>query len=194
MPTSNLIPATRSHNRISASSVRQAILLTTTFLFGVVVCSAFFLWHAHNNDPLFSSSTSQFHLQQHYHWRDKRLPSQQNEQSVAAEKSLRDDNSTSSSILDGLRVLVTIASFDFMQLAHLEEVLDGFQDLCYAGSMVDIVVYTTVMVRDCSSWSRIVYSYCPSWVGATNIGFNIVARIIFLQSIPLHSLTCSTIE
>ncbi|KAL7446399.1 hypothetical protein ACHAXH_008102 [Discostella pseudostelligera] len=145
MPTSNLIPATRSHNRISASSVRQAILLTTTFLFGVVVCSAFFLWHAHNNDPLFSSSTSQFHLQQHYHWRDKRLPSQQNEQSVAAEKSLRDDNSTSSSILDGLRVLVTIASFDFMQLAHLEEVLDGFQDLCYAGSMVDIVVYTTVM-------------------------------------------------
>jgi hypothetical protein len=122
------------------------------------------------------------------------LPSQQNEQSVAAEKSLRDDNSTSSSILDGLRVLVTIASFDFMQLAHLEEVLDGFQDLCYAGSMVDIVVYTTVMVRDYSSWSRIVYSYCPSWVGATNIGFNIVARIIFLQSIPLHSLTCSTIE
>ena len=43
-------------------------------------------------------------------------------------------------------MLVTIASFDFMQLAHLEEVLDGFQDLCYAGSMVDIVVYTTVMV------------------------------------------------
>ena len=69
---------------------------------------------------------------------------------------MKDDNnvqpsssssSSPASILeDGLRVLVTIASFDFMQLAHLEEVLDGFQDLCYAGSKVDIVVYTTVIV------------------------------------------------
>ena len=67
---------------------------------------------------------------------------------------MKDDNnvqpssssSPASSILEGLRVLVTIASFDFMQLAHLEEVLDGFQDLCYAGSKVDIVVYTTVIV------------------------------------------------
>jgi len=33
-----------------------------------------------------------------------------------------------------------------MQLSHLEEVLDGFYDLCYAGSKVDIVVYTTVLV------------------------------------------------
>ena len=56
-------------------------------------------------------------------------------------------SSRSTSILDGLRVLVTIASYDFLQLAHLEEVLDGFQDLCYAGSMVDIVVHTTVIVR-----------------------------------------------
>ena len=55
-------------------------------------------------------------------------------------------SSSTSSILDGLRVLVAIASYDFMQLSHLEEVLDGFQDLCYAGSKVDIVVYTTVMV------------------------------------------------
>ena len=41
--------------------------------------------------------------------------------------------------------MVTIASFDFMQLPHLEEVLDGFRDLCYAGSKVDIVIYTTVV-------------------------------------------------
>lgn len=68
-----------------------------------------------------------------------------------ANKSLQKDGSdgvSSSSILDGLRVLVTIASFDFMQLSHLEEVLDGFQDLCYAGSKVDIVIYTTVLVSE----------------------------------------------
>jgi hypothetical protein len=134
--------STRSHNR-SRSSVRQAILLITAFLFGLVVCSAFFLWHAHNHDPLLS--TSQYHHLQ-YHWRDNQLQSQRDLQSAAAATSSRGENINSSSILDGLRVLVTIASFDFMQLAHLEEVLDGFQDLCYAGSMVDIVVYTTVMV------------------------------------------------
>jgi hypothetical protein len=147
MAASNL-PAsrssTRSHNRMSGSSVRQAILLITAFLFGLVVCSAFFLWHAHNHDPLLS--TSQYHHLQ-YHWRDNQLQSQRDVQSsTAAKPSIRVENINSSSILDGLRVLVTIASFDFMQLAHLEEVLDGFQDLCYAGSMVDIVVYTTVMV------------------------------------------------
>ena len=53
---------------------------------------------------------------------------------------------SSSSTLDGLRVLVAIASFDFMQIAHLEEVLDGFIDMCYAGSKVDLVIYTTVLV------------------------------------------------
>jgi len=159
-----------------------------------VVCSAFFLWQAHNNDPLFSSSTSQFHhLQQHYHWRDTHLPSQQIGQSDGTEKSLREDNITSSSILDGLRVLVTIASFDFMQLAHLEEVLDGFQDLCYAGSMVDIVVYTTVMVRDYLFMVPI--CFMSLLVGAPNTNWSSLCCLhIFLQSIPLHSLTCSTIE
>ena len=146
MAASNL-PAsrssTRSHNRMSGSSVRQAILLITSFLFGLVVCSAFFLWYAHNHDPLLS--TSQYHHLQ-YHWRDNQLQSQRDVQSATEANSIRGETINSSSILDGLRVLVTIASFDFMQLAHLEEVLDGFQDLCYAGSMVDIVVYTTVMV------------------------------------------------
>ena len=54
--------------------------------------------------------------------------------------------SDATSMLSGLRILVTIASFDFMQFAHLEEVLDGFQDLCYAGSKVDVVTHTTVIV------------------------------------------------
>ena len=155
MANSNLTvnrSSTRSQIRISLSSARQAILLITSFLFGLVVCSAFFLWHAHHDDPLLSSSlTSQQHLLQppRYHWSDTRLVSSpKTGQSNSTDKLIREKNSISSSILDGLRVLVTIASFDFMQLAHLEEVLDGFQDLCYAGSMVDIVVYTTVMVSN----------------------------------------------
>lgn len=140
--------STKSSNRTaSASLVRQAILLATAFLFGLVVCSAFFLWYVHNNDPMLSTSQHLLLQPQHYHWSDTRLESSsQNNLPNSADKLIRGKNSNSTSILDGLRVLVTVASFDFMQLAHLEEVLDGFQDLCYAGSMVDIVVYTTVMV------------------------------------------------
>lgn len=54
-------------------------------------------------------------------------------------------SSSSTSILAGLRILVAIASYDFLQLAHLEEVLDALLDFCYAGSAIDIVIYTTVM-------------------------------------------------
>lgn len=48
------------------------------------------------------------------------------------------------SVLDGKRVLVAIASYDFSQLPHLEEVLDGFHDLCVAGAYVDVYVHATV--------------------------------------------------
>ena len=142
---------------VSLSTVRLAILLATAFVLGLAVCSAFFLYATHSTDPVLSTS----HLP-HYHGSSPILPPPQRANDTPATNGRGGDDvrvevSASSpsgvgtaSILDGLRVLVTIASFDFLQLAHLEEMLDGFQDLCYAGSKVDIVVYTTVLVSGVS--------------------------------------------
>jgi len=129
----------------SVSSIRLFILLSTAFISGLAVCSAFFLYHAHNNDPILSSS----HLP-HYHGNAPLQPPpylRRESLKMGRKKDIQQSVAprSSSSILDGLKVLVTIASFDFMQLPHLEEVLDGFIDLCYAGSKVDVVVYTTVI-------------------------------------------------
>ncbi|KAL7451309.1 hypothetical protein ACHAWC_003140 [Mediolabrus comicus] len=123
----------------SMSRLRLLILMITSFLFGLAVCSTFLLWKVHNNDPVLSTS----HLP-HYHNVASANKAVFNTKSQT-DSSLIDSSSTSTSILEGLRILVTIASFDFMQLPHLEEVLDGFRDLCYAGSKVDIVIYTTVV-------------------------------------------------
>ena len=48
------------------------------------------------------------------------------------------------SVLDGTRILVAIAAFDFSQLPHLEEVLDAYLDMCFAGAKVDVVIHATV--------------------------------------------------
>jgi len=47
------------------------------------------------------------------------------------------------SVLDGVRILVAIASYDFAQFIHLEEVLDAYLDMCAAGAKVDVVVHET---------------------------------------------------
>jgi hypothetical protein len=119
----------------SLSTIRLGILLVSSFLCGLAVCSTFFLWSVHNNDLLLSTS----HLP-HYHSVTSAKVAFSTSQTTSLSRS-----STSASILEGLRMLVTIASFDFMQLPHLEEVLDGIRDLCYAGSKVDVVIYTTVV-------------------------------------------------
>ena len=137
--------STRSHSPISVSTIRLCILLITAFIFGLALSSAFFLYHTHTHDPLLSTG----HLP-HYHGVNAPLPPhalrKEEQQKSVYDISSSSTSSSPPSILDGLRILVTIVSFDFMQLSHLEEVLDGFHDLCYAGSKVDIVVYTTVLV------------------------------------------------
>jgi hypothetical protein len=47
--------------------------------------------------------------------------------------------------LQGIRILIAIAAYDFSQLPHLEEVLDAYQDLCVSGAAkVDVVVHATI--------------------------------------------------
>jgi hypothetical protein len=48
------------------------------------------------------------------------------------------------SILNGVRIFIAIAAFDFSQLPHFEEVLDGYSDLCASGALVDVIVHATV--------------------------------------------------
>lgn len=132
----------RGQRLASLSTIRLGILMATSFLFGLAVCSTFFLWRVHNNDPLLSTS----HLPHYHNIASAKAEFSKSQTALLQSSSaLLQSSSASSSILEGLRILVTIASFDFMQLPHLEEVLDGFRDLCYAGSNVDIVIYTTVV-------------------------------------------------
>jgi hypothetical protein len=57
------------------------------------------------------------------------------------------DKSTSSStslLLHDVKILVVIVAYDFSQLPHFEEVLNGYHDVCVAGAIVDIIVHATV--------------------------------------------------
>lgn len=56
----------------------------------------------------------------------------------------RVDAPSDPSTLDGVKILVAIAAFDFAQLPHLEEVLDAYLDMCVAGAKVDVVIHATV--------------------------------------------------
>ena len=48
--------------------------------------------------------------------------------------------------LSDVRILVAVASYDFNQIPHLEELLDGYHDVACAGAAaVDVVVHTTVV-------------------------------------------------
>jgi hypothetical protein len=46
--------------------------------------------------------------------------------------------------LQGVRVLVCLASYDFGQFPLLEEVLDSYQDFCMAGASIDLYIHTVI--------------------------------------------------
>jgi hypothetical protein len=49
------------------------------------------------------------------------------------------------SVLQNQRILVALASFDFSQFPHLEEVLSSYRDICEAGAaQVDVYIHTTM--------------------------------------------------
>jgi hypothetical protein len=118
----------------------------------LALASAFFLWHAiHNIEPSPpNNSLGPLSPRKSFENAADRVVGENRDLSSSVDRELKqalesvEKEETAS--LAGLRILVAIASFDFMQFAHLEEVLDGFQDLCYAGSQVDVVIYTTVVV------------------------------------------------
>jgi len=155
------------------ASLLSTLTILTSFLFGLALASAFFLWHAiHTIDvkPSFLEQVSSGDPFKNAVAGDARRAAVVADSGGTAtgdasvDKLSSSSSQTQTSLLSGLRILVTIVSFDFMQLAHLEEVLDGFQDLCYAGSMDDVVVYTTVVVSLMCCCFVGAYLLC-NWVG-----------------------------
>jgi hypothetical protein len=148
--------------RVSIGGVRSVLSILTSFLFGLALASAFFLWHAIHiiETPAVGASLGVTPLSPAL--KSVRRVQSDNENSASVRNPPPESKDTiSPTLLSGLRILVTVASFDFMQLAHLEEVLDGFQDVCYAGSKVDVVIYTTVVVSS-YVWHMNIMLHCAS--------------------------------
>ena len=63
----------------------------------------------------------------------------------AVERMAENNPALHPSSLQGIRILIIIAAYDFGQLPHLEEVLDSYQALCVTGAQtVDVIVHATV--------------------------------------------------
>ena len=145
--------------RVSIGGVRSVLSILTSFLFGLALASAFFLWHAIHiiETPAVGASLGVTPLSPAL--KSVRRVQSDNENSASVRNQPPESKDTiSPTLLSGLRILVTV---DFMQLAHLEEVLDGFQDVCYAGSKVDVVIYTTVVVSS-YVWHMNIMLHCAS--------------------------------
>lgn len=129
----------RHRHRGSAEGVSQfwkskLVLGAATFLLGCFVSTTFLLGFVlsvqHTPPP-------KGILDQHFIVNEPPLP--------LPEAPVVNENSSNNNPLDGLRILIAIAAYDFSQLPHFEEVLDAYQDLCVTGaSKVDLVIHATV--------------------------------------------------
>ena len=154
------------------STLRTVILCTGSFVFGclftayvVVNIKIHHYHHLTNNDDTTSSSSSSSSSSSMVTFgvpcRSLPLPQQQHQQqrqqltsidflsgNQFMEVSATMNGTTAlvspASVLRDLRILVVIVAFDFSQLPHLEEVLNGYHDVCIAGAHVDVIVHATV--------------------------------------------------
>lgn len=124
------------------------LLLCGSFIFGCLVSSSIVLNATFSKvDPTLSHTLHPRPLSS-----SKILASQQQKLdervSQPQQRHDREDNTILSqsthTILRNQKVLVAIASYDFSQIPHLEEVLDAYHDLCTTGAFVDVVIHTTV--------------------------------------------------
>ena len=116
----------------------QIAFMILSFFLGCVLCTTFLL-HTHVNDqqppdPPFPSSQ----LVSNGNGRNS------NNISNVIHYKNQASNGSNNRGMQGLRVLVCLASFDFGQFALLEEVLDSYQDFCMAGAFIDIYIHTVI--------------------------------------------------
>ena len=129
----------------SSASLRNAIYLLCAFLFGCVVTLSIVLHinvaspsaHVASNPVVMGNPQ----LLSRSSYLSSRI---ENTQLNPSGGQYRQAVTSGVSALQGLSVLVAIASFDFSQLPHLEEVLDSYHDLAVAGATVDVVIHTTI--------------------------------------------------
>jgi len=131
-PTSMKLPTGKRRSREGTFNIQKLIVHLTVFLLGCglsTTCILLFSSHHHEQSV---SGAGAAHPLIKQHPAEPKLPQESHE------------ITTSSSVLDGVRILVAIAAFDFSQLPHLEDVLDGYHSLCSAGAYVDVVIHSTV--------------------------------------------------
>ena len=147
---------------ITASCVRQVILVVTAFLLGCAAMASFIIARAHEegrislggdnglgmgmgNGGVGHGGRSQSGAEEKEVGATELPPMLRSVPEVLARQSIIDSipSTMPRSVLDGVRILVAIASYDFQQFIHLEEVLDGYMDMCAAGAWVDVVIHET---------------------------------------------------
>lgn len=107
--------------------LNPAILIAGSFLLGSITTATLLLNFA------LATQTGKVHSNALFE------PSSSSKQHVAR------SNEREGKPLEGIRILIAVAAFDFSQLPHLEELLDSYQDLCVTGaSKVDLVIHATI--------------------------------------------------
>jgi hypothetical protein len=99
------------------------------------------------------------------------------------QEQLQDDEGFSSLSLSlwNVRILVAIAAYDFSQLPHLEQVLDGYHDMCVAGATVKVVIHTTV------AWPVPLLDLMETRFSCRDFSVDLVLK---LPRIKLHLVDC----
>ena len=119
------------------------VYLFMSFLLGCLICSTIIL-HTH-----IVQSGSQSSIQTPSKLPNRKISPINEPPFIHSNVGIKNQNSSANSAnastgMQGLRVLVCLASYDFGQFALMEEVLDSYQDFCIAGAKIDIYVHTAI--------------------------------------------------
>jgi len=126
-------------------SAQKLLSILMLFLFGFMLCATFILQsHISQSQTNTNANTEAAYVAPGSNLAMTNSNAHVKESANANANANVNQNTNKSKGLQGLRVLVAIASFDFSQFALLEEVLDSYQDVCVAGATVDLYIHTAV--------------------------------------------------
>jgi hypothetical protein len=141
-----MVQVNKKKNHSATSGIIPIICLS--FVLGCIVATTIVLNFAVNS----TSSPSGSNVYDNNPIRDpttgsgRRVVYVEDKKDGASSSSLRQQSTTNTNNpLQGMRVLIAIAAYDFSQIPHLEEVLDAYQDLCVSGvSKIDVIIHATI--------------------------------------------------
>lgn len=122
--------------------VVTGVLLLLSFLLGCIVSGSIVLHLS------IAKTTNSEQQQQHPHQSFSSDTSKLKDEKSLQKSPLSSTSTLKNAVkspLEGVKILVVLASYDFSQIPHLEEVLDSYHDVAVSGAMaVDVVIHTTV--------------------------------------------------